>query len=934
MKRFLNSLAFKVSAIIILVEIIILAGIGSYYIESFNRQIDERTEARVELAATLIDNGLLRLTTLTDEDMVRELIGEELLELRLVRSDGDLLYSLNRDEAARNIADFPDMNPAWFKPDMSDTVFEKTSDGIISVSPLHTLIQAANTTHYVYFKIGTEQAGQAKQDNAVLFVLGSIATIIATSIVILLAFRFTIFNRIGLLLDVLERVEVGDLTARAGGSISSDEIGVLQRGVNSMVSQLEETVGSLEQRVSERSHALELSAEVSRRLSTILDRQQLIDEVVEQVRSAFDYYYTQIYLFDENRENLVLARGTGEAGQMMLARGHSLPRGRGLVGRAAERNAQVLVPDVYRSLGVEIITQENVADIYRRETDHDFEAQWYSNWLVERFGEIYQAKQLARQKPATDKDIHLGYVLHLLIEFTKVMKRGAEAAARDLRVNLEVLAPSQAYNHLPLFESLMAKGVDGLVVVPYGEQWPTVLRQAIQVGIPVVAANIASPLTGMLNVFQGNFQTGAILAQELTKFLVARGHEHGEIVLGPGIPDRIQGFKHGMRNTDYTIIQVDESVGLSGVHAPAYWQQTISEHPDLIAAVGLMSFEIPLLAELKRNTGAEWLIGGYDLELATIEAIQEGIVEVAIGQHPYLQGYLPVLALVEHLRQRQPLEGWMAEGWLPNPLLPETRAEMAVPISIGEQVLGVLDVQDNIVGSLQQEEVNLLQSIADQVAVGLHNAQLFKELEAALAETRATHQRYLEQSWEKSKIAAQGGQYHYTRADAPALVEAILVEARRQALAQNQAAVVGLNGDGDAEETQDQSQEALVSPVTLRDKTIGVLQLYPANHDQSWAEDDLAIVEAVADQLAQSAESLRLFEETRQRAGRESTIREITDKLRQAPTLEILARTASEELSKILGVSHSLVRMGVKETQPLTGTGNESAEPENGSNRG
>ncbi len=67
------------------------------------------------------------------------------------------------------------------------------------------------------------------------------------------------------------------------------------------------------------------------------------------------------------------------------------------------------------------------------------------------------------------------------------------------------------------------------------------------------------------------------------------------------------------------------------------------------------------------------------------------------------------------------------EDWLPNPLLPSTRSEIAIPITIGQEVLGVLDVQQNIIGGFSQEDTNMLQSIASQVAIVLRNARLYSQ---------------------------------------------------------------------------------------------------------------------------------------------------------------------------------------------------------------
>jgi GAF domain-containing protein/HAMP domain-containing protein len=141
---------------------------------------------------------------------------------------------------------------------------------------------------------------------------------------------------------------------------TKDEVGQLTSAFNDMTVQLRQLLTSLEQRSADlqrRSTQLQASAEVARGVSSILEVDQLIRQVVDLIRERFDLYYVGLFLVDERGEWAVLQAGTGEAGQAMLARGHRIKVGEGMIGWSIA-HAQALVSEEVGEEAMRLATAE------------------------------------------------------------------------------------------------------------------------------------------------------------------------------------------------------------------------------------------------------------------------------------------------------------------------------------------------------------------------------------------------------------------------------------------------------------------------------------------------------------------------------------------------------------------------------------------------
>jgi len=269
------------------------------------------------------------------------------------------------------------------------------------------------------------------------------------------------------------------------------------------------------------------------------------------------------------------------------------------------------------------------------------------------------------------KDVKIGYVLFGLNTFAQVIMQGAQDAGKALGVDVEVTGPAEVKpdESIAMFEGLIQKGKDGLVTTPYpGEVWVTPIKEATDKGIPVMTANVLSPDSTASAWFgQAEFNSGVAIGKELVKQFTAAGVTEGEVVVGQCSPasvlvDRYNGVQEGFKGSPYKV-STNYDVTPEVTSNYSAWENLISANPKMIAAVGLCSIDVPNLAMLKERTKGNWLVAGYDLNVETLDAIKAGLADITAGQHPYLQGYLPVLALAQSLKDGKPMvKGWIDVG--------------------------------------------------------------------------------------------------------------------------------------------------------------------------------------------------------------------------------------------------------------------------------
>lgn len=227
-----------------------------------------------------------------------------------------------------------------------------------------------------------------------------------------------------------------------------------------------------------------------------------------------------------------------------------------------------------------------------------------------------------------------------------------------------------------------------------------------------------------------------------------------------------------------------------------------------------------------------------------------------------------------------------------NPFLPNTNSEMALPLKTENRIIGVLDVQSDQPEAFDDEDIAIMQILADQLAIAIERARLLQEVEMNLRELESAYGRFTSDNWKKlslGSLAINKG-YHFDNVRVEPVTE--LTELANTVL-QTGTRVISNGTTLEA----DKEHKAAV-PIKFRGQTIGVVTL---KLKEDYDVNTISTVELAIERLAAAMESARLYEEARLRADREQSISRVTSAISASTDYEQILQTTVKEIGNILG---------------------------------
>lgn len=214
--------------------------------------------------------------------------------------------------------------------------------------------------------------------------------------------------------------------------------------------------------------------------------------------------------------------------------------------------------------------------------------------------------------------------------------------------------------------------------------------------------------------------------------------------------------------------------------------------------------------------------------------------------------------------------------------LESSRSELVIPLIVRHKITGIMDFQSKQARTFNQDEIEILQSLTDQIAISVDSVHLLSDTQAFVDELETLTTQQMDVAW-KRYLTNRSLAYQYT----PAGTKPIVSHQRKVA-----------------------DEKSLQVPLRLRGQDIGVFT-FKGKETARWTERERDVAEKVAAQVALALDNSRLLEETRQRAIQQQTVNEISARLSRSLDIDVLLQTAARELGSLPEVTEASVVLGL-----------------------
>ena len=279
--------------------------------------------------------------------------------------------------------------------------------------------------------------------------------------------------------------------------------------------------------------------------------------------------------------------------------------------------------------------------------------------------------------------------------------------------------------------------------------------------------------------------------------------------------------------------------------------------------------------------------------------------------------------------------------YYPNPLLPETRAEAAFPLRVGERILGALDVQSIQPYGFHEDNLRSLQILADQLAIAVANTELFAETQEHLSQHRLLHhitssaasgttlEEALESAVSGLQVTLGGDRVIILLVDREKRILEVKASIGYSEDISSMTVEVGkgvtgwvaahrrplrirdVREDSRYIETSPNTRSEMAIPLIYRNEILGVINVESELVD-AYSENDEEMLGTLGGSLAAVIANARLVEQIRAQSERERLINEITARIRRSTDIQSILHTTASEISRVTGARYTKIQVEPK----------------------